>query len=94
MTLKELFNQGKLQLEVGFVKKYSAIDIDFLTNNGTKDQTQLNVENNILTKAGKEELEELFASLTREFNTRNNLVLSCTVVATAETKRELIEIGY
>lgn len=94
MTLKELFNQGKLQTEVGPIKRYSAIDIDFLTNDGVEDEIQLNVENNILTKAGEEELEELFASLTKEFNTRSNFVLSCTVVASADTEEELIEMGY
>lgn len=94
MTLKELFKQGKLQLEVGPIKKYSAVDIDFLTNDGVEDEIQLNVENNILTKAGEEELEELFASLTKEFNTRSDLVLSCTVVATANTYEKLVEMGY
>lgn len=94
MTLKELFKQGKLQLEVGPIKKYSAVDIDFLTNDGVEDEIQLNVENNILTKVGEEELEELFASLTKEFNTRSDLVLSCTVVATANTYEKLVEMGY
>lgn len=94
MTLKELFKQGKLQLEVGPIKKYSAVDIDFLTNDGVEDEIQLNVENNILTKAGEEELEELFASLTKEFNTQSDLVLSCTVVATANTYEKLVEMGY
>lgn len=94
MTLKELFKQGKLQLEVEPIKRCSSIDIDFLTNDGKEDEVQLNITKNILTRAGKEELEELFDSLTKEFNTKSNRILSCTVVASADTEEELIQMGY
>lgn len=83
-----------LQTEVSEIKRCSAIDIDFLTNDGEEDETQLNVTKNILTRAGREELEELFASLTKEFNTKSNRILSCTVVASADTEEELEKMGY
>ena len=83
-----------LQTEVSEIKRCSAIDIDFLTNDGKEDEVQLNVTKNILTRAGKEELEELFASLTKELNTKSNRILSCTVVASAYTQEELEEMGY
>lgn len=83
-----------LQTEVSEIKRCSSIDINFLTNDGEEDEVQLNVTKNILTRAGKEELEELFDSLTKEFNTKSNRILSCTVVASADTEEELIEMGY
>lgn len=83
-----------LQTEVFEIKRCSAIDIDFLTNDGKEDEVQLNVTENILTRAGKEELEELFDSLTKEFNTKSNRILSCTVVASADTEEELEKMGY
>lgn len=83
-----------LQTEVSEIKRCSAIDIYFLTNDGKEDGVQLNVTKNILTRAGKEELEELFASLTKEFNTKSNRILSCTVVASADTEEELEKMGY
>lgn len=83
-----------LQTEVFEIKRCSAIDIDFLTNDGKEDEVQLNVTKNILTRAGKEELEELFDSLTKEFNTKSNRILLCTVVASADTEEELEKMGY
>lgn len=84
----------RLQTEASEIKRCSAIDIDFLTNDGEEDEVQLNVTKNILTRAGKEELEELFTSLTKELNTKSNRILSCTVVASADTEEALEEMGY
>lgn len=94
MTIKQILRKGQLQTNVDEIKRFSAIDIDFLTNDGERHETQLNVEHHILTKAGADELANLFHSLTKEFNTKDNKVLSCTVVATADTEEKLIEMGY
>ena len=94
MTIRQILRKGHLQTNVNEIKRCSAIDIDFLTNDGEEDETQLNVTKNILTRAGREELEELFGSITKELNTRSNRILSCTVVASADTEEELEEMGY
>ena len=94
MTIRQILRKGQLQTNVDEIKRFSAIDIDFLTNDGEEDATQLNVEHHILTKAGTDELADLFHSLIKEFHTKDNKVLSCTVVATADTRDELIKMGY
>lgn len=79
----------KLQTEVSAIRRCSAIDIDFINNNGIEDETQIYVYHNILTRAGTMEAEELFRSLEKELETNRNRIISCTVVASAETVEEL-----
>lgn len=93
MTIKQIWKK-QLQVEVENVKKCSAVNVGFLTADGTEDEVQLNVDNQILTKSGRDELAELFKSLAKELNTKEDRVLSCTVVGTAETHDKLIEMGF
>ena len=93
MTIKQIWKK-QLQVEVEKVKRCSAVNVDFLTLDGTEDEVQLNVDNHILTKSGRDELAELFKSLAKELNTKEDRVLSCTVVGTAETHDKLIEMGF
>lgn len=79
----------KLQTEVSAIRRCSAIDIDFINNNGIEDETQIYVYHNILTRAGTMEAEELFRSLEKELETNRNRIISCTVVASAETVEKL-----
>ena len=90
MTLKELFKQGKLQLDISEVKQFSVVNIGFIFE-GKEDETQLDVTHNIFTKTGQKELIELFEDL---FGLSKNSVTYCVVVATANTYKELIEMGY
>ena len=94
MTIREIFKNGKLQKEVDRILRFSSINIGFLTNDGQEDETQLDVEHNILAKAGLNELEALFNSMTEEFNTRKDRVLYCVVVASAASHAELEFMGY
>ena len=94
MTIKEIIKNNNLQTEVDEVKKYSAIDIGYVTKDGIHCETQLDVSHHILTKAGIDELEELFESLVDELVTTRNSVTSCTVVASAETYEKLQEMGF
>lgn len=94
MTIREILKKGKFQKEVVKIQRFSAINIGFLTNDGQEDETQLDVEHNILTKAGLNELEALFNSMTEEFNTRKDRVLYCVVVASAASHAELELMGY
>ena len=43
------------------IHRCSAIDIDFINNEGIEDETQIYVYHNILTRAGTKEAEELFS---------------------------------
>lgn len=94
MTIREILRTGQLQTNVDKIQQYSAINIGFLTNDGKEDETQLDVSHNILTKAGLDELEALFNSMTDEFNTRKDKVLYCVVVASASSYAELELMGY
>ena len=93
MTIKQIWKK-QLQVEVENVKKCSAVNVGFLTADGTEDEVQLNVDNHIFTKSGRDELAELFKSLAKELNTKEDRVLSCTVVGTAKTHDKLIEMGF
>lgn len=93
MTIKQIWKK-QLQVEVEKVKRCSAVNVDFLTLDGVEDEVQLNVDNHILTQKGRDELAELFKSLAKELNTKEDRVLSCTVVGTAETHDKLIEMGF
>lgn len=87
-TLHECLTK-RLQTEVSSIKRCSAIDIDFVNNDGEVDETQIYVFQNILTKAGTKDAEEVFTALLSELNTNKNRIISCTVVASAETEAEL-----
>lgn len=89
MTIKEIIENNNLQTEVFEVKRYSVIDIGYITKDGEECETQLDISHHILTKVGMEELEKLFASLAKELNTTRSSVTSCTVVASAETYEKL-----
>lgn len=93
MTLKELFKQGKLHIGVSEIKQFSAVNIGFI-NKGKEDETQLDVTHNILTKYGQDELVELFEWFAKECKVPKDSVTYCEVVATANTYKELIEMGY
>ena len=92
MTILQIIKGNLLQTEVDEIKRYSSIDIDYVTKDGVECETQLDVDHHVLTKAGMKELDELFGSLAKELNTTKNSVISCTVVASAETYEKLIKI--
>lgn len=94
MTIKEIIKNDKLQTEVDEIKRFSVVDIDYVTKDGVLCETQLDVSHHILTEAGIEELNELFCSLVKELYTTRNSVTSCTVVASAETYEKLQEMGF
>lgn len=94
MTIHEIVKAGYLCSEVECIKTCSCITLDFVNNEGAEDATQLTIAHNIFTKAGISELETLFNSLCKEFNTRSNSVTALTIVASANTMSELITMGY
>ena len=94
MTIKEICRSGKLVAEVLPVKNYSAVDIRFLTTDGREDETQLDLSQSPLTRAGEAELSELWESLCKEFNAKKDSVTSVVIVATADSKSQLIHEGF
>lgn len=94
MTIKEICRSGKLVAEVLPVKNYSAVNIRFMTMSGCEDETQLDLSKSPLTKSGEEELSELWESLCKEFNAKRDSVLSVVIVASADSKAQLIHEGF
>lgn len=43
MTIKEIIKNDKLQTEVDEIKRFSAVDIDYVTKDGVHCETQLDV---------------------------------------------------
>lgn len=94
MTISEIITKGRVVSEVSMVRKVSCVNVGFLNLDRVKDETQLTVEKQILTKAGTQELEDLFNSLATELNTTKNDVTYITIVASANSVEELEAMGY
>lgn len=94
LTIKQLIKQGKLVSEVDTLSFCSVINVGFLTLDGKEDEVQLDIEKHIYTKAGAEELSELFKSLTKELNTKVSNVIYCTIVGSASTMEKLLEQDF
>lgn len=95
MTIKEIIQQGKLITSCETpLKKYVVVNVGYKTFDGEDDETQLDLENCPVTKAGIEELSKLFASLTKELKTTVNRVTYVDIVASALSKNELEDMGY
>lgn len=88
MTIKEIIDNGKMVSEVDKIEQHSIVTIGF-ENYGVRDETQLTVHTNLLTKTGRDELDNLFHSLSKEFGVKNNSVIDITVIASASTEYEL-----
>ena len=94
MTIRQIYNKGQICSEVDSISKHSAIQIMYMDNHRNENETELNISHHILSKAGIDELENLFDSLCNEFDTKRDQVLSVTVVASAKTDAKLQEMGY
>lgn len=90
MTITQMIKERKMVSEVENVKRFSNVNIQFLTNSGEVDETQLTAEH-LLTDAGNKNLQETFRSLCEELDTKNNAVLALTIVQSADTMNKLIE---
>lgn len=88
MTVKELINKGKMVSEVEVIMRHSVVNVGF-SNQGKRDETQLTVHSHLLTRAGRDELDELFSSLAKEFGVTKDSVTDITIVESKETEEEL-----
>lgn len=93
MTISEFFEKNPIS-KTETVHRYAAVNIQFINGAGEEDETQLNVSHNLKTKAGIQELEELFESLCEEFETTKDQVTNVRIAASAGTEEALIEAGY
>ena len=94
VNIKKIFKKNKVVSEVSKIEQCSCVNVQFLTSKKRKDETELTVEHNILTKAGIEELNELFCSLVKELDTTPDSVTGITIVASANSKAALEHMGY
>ena len=92
MKIADIIKEGKLVSEVNKIKRYSAINISFINKEGKEDETQLDVCHSILTRAGRDELADLWTSMASEFNASVNSVTALTVVASANSYESLCSI--
>lgn len=88
MTVKELINKGEMVSEVEVIMRHSVVNVGF-SNQGKRDETQLTVNSHLLTRAGRDELDELFSSLAKEFGVTKDSVTDITIVESKETEEEL-----
>lgn len=94
MKIREIIKANKLCSEVNRIKKCSCITVNFISNEGKDDETQLTITNNPLTKAGTIELETLFGSLCKELNAEQDSITALTIAASADTMEQLENMGY
>lgn len=76
------------------IRQYSAVNIGYTDKNGKPQETQLNVSQPLDTEDGKKELEELFSSLCKEFETTEDSVNYVEIAATDDSEESLMERGY
>lgn len=94
MIIKQLIENDIVGIYVPKVKKYCCVNVGFLTTSFQEDEVQLNIEHNIRSKEGINELSELFVSLCKELNTTSDSVIYIDVIGTADTKKQLLSRNY
>lgn len=93
MTVKQCLKEKGLQSEVVDFKRYQIVAIAFYNMaDDREDEVTFDIQH-AGTKAGEEELEELFSNFCKEEKCSPDSVLSVTVVASAQTKKELEKIN-
>lgn len=88
MNIKECIKKNGLQTEVNELKRYQTVDVSFINSDGNEDETEFDVSF-MGTKAGEDELSQLFADFCKENKFKTNTVLSVTVVKSADSFEEL-----
>lgn len=88
MNVKEWIKKNGLQMEVHDLKRHQVVDIGFINSDGNEDETEFNVSS-IGTKAGVNELSQLFAHFCKENKFKTNTVISVIVVKSTDSFKEL-----
>lgn len=90
-TILSFLKNVGLQSEVDSFKRYQIVHVNFVNSDGADDETSFDVTH-VATKQGNNELAELYRNFCEENNFPYNTVTGITVVASADTKAELLEI--
>lgn len=89
MTIKKYLKEKGWQTEITSpLKRWQTVDVDFVNSDGRDDETQFCIKG-AGTSQGAEELIELFAQFCKENSFATNTVTSITIVAVANTYKEL-----
>lgn len=88
-TIEQLISAGKFTSSAEKLLKYSCVNIGFINNEGSDDETQLIIEYPLNSVKGIEELGTLFRSLCKELETSESSVTYIHVVASASTRKKL-----
>lgn len=94
MNIKQFIKSGGVETLVEPIKDHSCVNIGYYSRNGREEETQLKIEQHILTRNGTEELHKLFASIKDELNADTSSIRYITVVASANTAEELEAMGF
>ena len=87
MTIQEAIAKARIEAEEP-LKKYSVVNVGFLSDSGDEDETQLNIRNSLNTSDGVADLIDLFDSLREELecSSQQGNILYVHVVATSDTE--------
>ena len=88
MTVLEHITAVGVTLEVPSLKRYQVVNVAFVNNAGLDDVVQFDVKF-LCTKAGNEELSELFNTFCKEEHCPNDTVSGITVVYSADFWRSI-----
>lgn len=91
MNIKECIKKNGLQIEVDTLKRCQTVDVSFINSDGIEDETEFDVSF-VNTKAGEQELSQLFADFCKENHFKSNTVFAVTVVKSADTLDDLNNI--
>lgn len=93
MTIQEFFQKHPINKKET-IYRYAAVNVTFETNDGKEDETQLDITHSLKTKAGIQELAEVFESLCDEFETSKDKITDVWIAASAPCKQALIAAGF
>lgn len=88
MTIKQCIRKNGINYEVDEIRRYLAVDVDFIGEDGREDETQFDVSISNM----EAELDELFKDFCRDEHIKRNTVTGISVVASADTPEELVAL--
>lgn len=91
MNISDFLKKNSVVIETGNVKQWSTVVVSFERDDNTTDEVSFDIES-VLTSAGIKDLNELFSDFCKEDAVFKPVVNGVTVVRTANTYDELMEL--
>ena len=91
-SIENFLKTSGFQMEVEELKVYQIVHVEFINAYELEDETSFDIRQ-IGTKAGNQQLVELYKDFCKDNNMKDNNVLQITVVASADTKEDLGQIN-